>query len=77
MATELVSHIDVCLVHEVQCILPPTSRMRFDLTQKEIPLGGESIIYCKQYYAPLSKSEIVAEANSKDISINLKALRII
>ncbi len=56
MATELVSHIDVCLVHGVQCILPPTSRMRFELTQKEIPLGGESIIYCKQYYALLSNS---------------------
>ena len=55
MATELVYHIDVCLVHGVQCILPPTSRMRFELTQKEIPLGGESIIYCKQYYVPLSK----------------------
>ena len=64
MATELVSHIDVCLVHGVQCILPPTSRMRFELTQKEIPLGGyqmpgcfgNRLFECKSLYAPLSNS---------------------
>ena len=43
-ATELVGHINVCLVREVRYILPLMSRMRIDLTQKEIPLDGLYIL---------------------------------
>ncbi|NVL90707.1 MAG: hypothetical protein HWN69_06910 [Desulfobacterales bacterium] len=39
-ATKLVGHIDVCLVREIRYILPFISRMRIDLTQKEISLDG-------------------------------------
>ena len=36
-APEIVGHIDVCLVRVARCILPLTSWMGFDLTQKETP----------------------------------------
>ncbi len=38
IAAQLVRHIDVCLVRVARCTLPLISWMRFDLTQKEMPL---------------------------------------